>query len=761
MPVQIQLRRGTAGQWSTSTANPILAQGEIGIETDTQLFKIGNGIDNWNTLPYGGLRGYAGSTGYIGSQGSSMAVANVLYVSKSGNDANSGVDLSQSKLTLKAALDIATTGTTIFVKSGDYTEINPMTVPDMVSVIGDNLRSVTVRPVNKTQDLFWVNNGCYLAHMTFKDHESPAAAVAFNPNGSAGVIFMSPYVQNCTSMTTTGTGMRVDGNHSGGTRSMVVDAYTQYNQGGIGIHMLNRGYTQLVSVFTICCEKAILCETGGSCSITNSNISFGTYGLYADGVSAELYTAKTRNTTTVASTIVVMDNLYQKPKVGDAVYFFGQTTGTYYTIESATDLNPGLITITQPYFLGENATLRNARGLVLGIKSKTQIDTIDYVNETFPGFDYDQGKCSRDVGYIIQAVADDMVFGTNYKTVYAGASYYRAMTTTLATTTQKTQTLAAIEFVKNKVLTEVATSYSTSSQAYTRLRDNFFTITNILSSGTSVIPDLVYADPVGNTSTTERIKAKNIVLVNRQFLIEEGTAYISTNYPALVYNTASCRRDMGYIIDAVCYDLLYQGNSETSNAADEYYQSGVLQIGLSELIPTIATYTYIGQVAADCVQNIPVTRLNSVATQNTSYPAADSTSSAVITDLFGIVTELLANGYTSTVTFEDRVPPLAANTTASFREYSLITSSGHTFEWIGAGTNINTALPSLGGVPISDNQVITINGGQVYYTSTDQKGDFRIGSDFVINRKTGTITGRTFTKSLFAVMTPYILAIGT
>jgi len=92
--------------------------------------------------------------------------------------------------------------------------------------------------------------------MTFKDHESPAAAVSFNPDGSAGVIHTSPYVQNCTSMTTTGTGMRVDGAHAGGLRSMVVDAYTQYNQGGIGIHHKNRGNTQLVSVFTICCDVA-------------------------------------------------------------------------------------------------------------------------------------------------------------------------------------------------------------------------------------------------------------------------------------------------------------------------------------------------------------------------------------------------------------------------------------------------------------------------------------------------------------------------
>jgi hypothetical protein len=60
---------------------------------------------------------------------------------------------------------------------------------------------------------------------------------------------------------------------------------------------------------------------------------------------------------------------------------------------------------------------------------------------------------------------------------------------------------------------------------------------------------------------------------------------------------------------------------------------------------------------------------------------------------------------------------------------------------------------------LSENEVTELRGGQVYFTSTDQLGDFRIGNGLVINRVDGTITGRTFNKALFAVMTPYILAI--
>lgn len=58
MAVQIQLRRGTAGAWTT--ANPILAAGEFGLESDTSLFKVGDGVTAWTSLAYGGLQGTNG-----------------------------------------------------------------------------------------------------------------------------------------------------------------------------------------------------------------------------------------------------------------------------------------------------------------------------------------------------------------------------------------------------------------------------------------------------------------------------------------------------------------------------------------------------------------------------------------------------------------------------------------------------------------------------------------------------------------------------
>jgi len=64
---QFQFRRDTAANWTS--ANPVLLSGELGLETDTQKFKVGNGTTAWNALPYGGIKGDAGAAGATGATG--------------------------------------------------------------------------------------------------------------------------------------------------------------------------------------------------------------------------------------------------------------------------------------------------------------------------------------------------------------------------------------------------------------------------------------------------------------------------------------------------------------------------------------------------------------------------------------------------------------------------------------------------------------------------------------------------------------------
>ena len=128
----------------------------------------------------------------------------------------------------------------------------------------------------------------------------------FSP-GTDGPVLKGPYIRNCTNFIENSIGMRINGfdadpgdkDELGVQGSMSVDSYTQYNQGGIGVSITNGAYAQLVSIFTICCNEAIVTLTGGQCDLTNSNSSFGEFGLVSKGVGDENSSSNYRQTAEV------------------------------------------------------------------------------------------------------------------------------------------------------------------------------------------------------------------------------------------------------------------------------------------------------------------------------------------------------------------------------------------------------------------------------------------------------------------------------
>lgn len=120
MAQQIQIRNGTAAQWTT--ANPILAQGEMGLEIDTGKFKFGNGATTWVSLAYPtGIQGPAGpageSTDLIEQRGQSEFAKTLDKLAIDTGNTTSMVPLGNhnpnSYSTLVTALQIATSGQTI------------------------------------------------------------------------------------------------------------------------------------------------------------------------------------------------------------------------------------------------------------------------------------------------------------------------------------------------------------------------------------------------------------------------------------------------------------------------------------------------------------------------------------------------------------------------------------------------------------------------------------------------------------------------
>ena len=565
--------------------------------------------------------------------GAGATVTNILYVTKDGSDTNTGKKLGDAKATIKGAIAAASAGTVIRVSAGTYIEDNPVVIPAQVSVVGDSLREVSVQPQNSNQDLFHVANGNYIAEMSFTGSiDSGKAIFAFNPN-QVGYFDQSPYIQNCTNFIPNSIGLKVDGAKAiGPTKSMVLDSYTQYNQGGIGASISNEGYAQLVSLFTICDETAVICESGASCDLTNSNSSFGTNGLIADGVGPKKYTGIVTAAAAANSSEFALDVSVPTLNVTAATY--DNTTGlTTITVDATHNLNVGMgVTIA-----GLGFTCPSGPGIA-----------------TFP---------SGNAGYIFEVVS---VPTTTSFSAYVGVS-------TLAHTYDSGGTVSI----------NVPRPFDGQVVYFDEL---YYTVDSITvgSGGTGYTGSATVT--IGQPSEDWAVPATAVAevkdgVVTSVEMVSSGRGYGSTP-PTVTFSSPN----VGL-------------NTAT---------------GTANMVPTY----YVIQSSTPIVSGI------------------------------------------TTITTTENVPyAVGVGSTAPFFKQSRVLASGHSFEYIGSGVTISSALPQNGGVPIQANETISRNGGLVVYTSTDQSGNFRIGDGVQINQQTGTISGRFYSKSLFSTMTPFILAL--
>ena len=566
--------------------------------------------------------------------GAGATVTNILYVTQDGSDTNTGKKLGDAKRTIGAALTTASTGTVIKVSAGSYVENNPLVIPEQVSIVGDSLREVSVSPQNSNQDLFYVSNGNYVAEMSYTGTLNAGKAIfAFNPN-QVGYFNQSPYIQNCTNFIPNSIGLKIDGSKAiGPLKSMVLDSYTQYNQGGIGCSITNEGYAQLVSLFTICDDIAVYAGSGSACDLTNSNSSFGNYGLVADGIGPLKYTGIVTSSASENSDTFVLNLNVPTLSVSTARY----------------DNVSGIVTIT-------TSTNHN-----LSVGMGVSIAGLAFTCSSGPGIvTYPSGN----YGYIFEVAT---VGAANSFSAYVGVS-------TLQHTYQSggTVKINAVRPFDGQVI---------------YLENLYYTVGGVtVSSGGT-----------GYTGNAE---------------VTIGSPSASWGIPA----TAVAEVVNGSVVNV---EMVSSGRGYSSTAPT-----------VSFSMPNVGINS-----ATGTVNLIP-----------TYYIIQSSTPVSA-----GICT----------ITLTDNVPyAVGVGTTVPFFKQSRILASGHSFEYIGSGVTIATALPASGGVPIQANETDPRNGGLVVYTSTDQSGNFRIGDGVQINQQTGTISGTFYSKSLFSTMTPFILALG-
>ena len=239
-------------------------------------------------------------------------VSKVYYVAPTGLDTPSnGTTVNGPFKTIKYACDYIAADlanrapATVYVTAGYYNEIIPISVPAQTTLVGDELRSVTVQPVAglEQNNMFYVSNGSGMRNMTLQGlvgtlgsanaygtkRPSAGAFVSLDPGTGAGdtgvhITSKSPYIQNITTFGSGCIGLKVDGSlHNAGNKSIVANDFTQILSDGIGYWASNNGRSELVSVFTYYCHIGYLSDAGGKLRATNGNNSYGTFGSVAEG----------------------------------------------------------------------------------------------------------------------------------------------------------------------------------------------------------------------------------------------------------------------------------------------------------------------------------------------------------------------------------------------------------------------------------------------------------------------------------------------
>ena len=106
------------------------------------------------------------------------------------------------------------------------------------------------------------------------------------------------------------------------------------------------------------------------------------------------------------------------------------------------------------------------------------------------------------------------------------------------------------------------------------------------------------------------IDAGNLLNVNKTFIQEEVVGFVTFTYPSLLtnldYDSTLCKRDVGYVVDAIVYDLSYGGNSKSVEAGLAYWNAGTSYVA-GESVETIAAYRYIIDLSKKIINNVGVT----------------------------------------------------------------------------------------------------------------------------------------------------------
>jgi len=706
------------------------------------------------------------------------ATQNTLYVNMDGSDTNDGRtnDPAGACRTISGAIrsPFYKPGTSIKVAAGRYLENNPIELLPYTSVIGSDLRTTMVEPINKTQDLFWVDSGCYIAQMMMANGQSGllpgtgyingtnrgAYATAFRPNfGGAKIdLYHSPYIQNCTNQsgpwlfdgTMFNPNQTVQVPEAVATATWVVNTTTllvHVEEGALEIgQTINIGPTKqgYVNARTLMlANKAffqeqviayidqkyeyfgydqVKCErdTGLIVDSIVMDLLFPANGYTQSNFSGLQYWNQDGYTGDIADQLTTTTNAFLYAKELAQKVVRNITTGTRYQSTLTQILNTASIaTVNEQTTIGEefdliiniintgtagvtdlvepnltsvvSANTQKAADLIQANKSYIQAETIAYINALNPGFTYDNATCYRDVGFVLDCVTFDVLYGGNRQAIQAGVYYYGFSNTQTAIPNEVPQTTAAFwrirdivdELVVNETVikspgnvsnqvTNLPAATETESLA---LQDMIDLITEIIAAGpeASLTPAPI---SLTKTSDANKLKAAEIIKANKSFIVAEVIGYIEARYNnGFSYNKVKCARDTGLIVDSIAVDLLFDSVTQSAFAGLQYWNqdqyTGLIE---TQVTATVAAINYASDLAQKVILNtLSGVRYQSTVTQTTGT-VASLTEVGKISEEFGIITNIISNG---TLGVTDIVEPngLPITTSSVVNAYTLLQSN--------------------------------------------------------------------------------------
>jgi hypothetical protein len=620
----------------------------------------------------------------------------------------------------------------VMIKTGIYKEALPIIVPEGCALVGDELRSTVVQPETgyESTKMFYVRNASGIRNLTMeglfdvltvdnayftKRPVNDVAYVSLDPgtgptDESVWIKTRSPYIQNVTTIGTGCTGLKIDGDlHDGGNDSIVANDFTQVLSDGIGVWCTNLGRTELVSVFTYYNHIGYLAENGGKIRGTNGNNSYGKYGSVAEGVD---------NTETPIT--ASLNN-----RAGQAIVNNVVTDGNeVLTVEYS---NAG-----EGYDTNTTYTVTGAGSGAAASTSTTRDGGIFQVRLT--GI----GELSLGTGYLqLQGNAQDggdLSLGTMK---LSGADIntfanYNGMRIVIISGAGAGQYGYITAFDDSSKIATVAKELDDSTGW-----QHFTGATIVQPDSTSryqIEPRVIVGDPTSGTTAFIRLAISGGGL-NVFKIIEPGSGYVSSTPPTIT------------IIDP---------NATSPGAWEVRIGDGVLaqptwtSRGSNYVSAFVATVSGVGYADQYPVgSTIEVTGLSLIPGPgaNLEFTGTDTIYAVVeVSNITGT-----APNFTATLAI---TPYLKSNTTQAhatgitIREsYSQVRLTGHDFLDIGTGNIGSTEYPQRyitgydsANEPSQPNEAVDSGGGRVFYTSTDQDGNFRVGELFKVEQATGVIT---------------------